>query len=372
MDIFNNKSQVYEFSAPMPFDFDLIDELAQFNSTLKKSKIVTLFNNVPFCNDVDFNEWIQVLRGCSVEGIKTLKDFAKYVNYAQSRGFRFTYIMNSPKPMSTKDFYPFEERFDKLLNLLENIGCSEIKFANPQVAKLITEKKPDVFNFSSSTASEYHNISQYEYLTTIFPNIKMFNVSNDEIFNFKFLKNLRTKFPDKKIEIMVNEPCLRGCPARISHISSIKFYNFNCSALKRKLGILNAFFRSGFVYPWNLHYYSEMGINNFKFSAHPYLRSHFKIDKLKNYLNCVEKGIENISLYHFFNDIFAAYYSLGERYMRTPKDIMLKDVLPYLPNMEYFVKNGDKCSYNCGVDCNYCQECAKKLEKYFMSQQNIF
>ena len=62
------------------------------------------------------------------------------------------------------------------------------------------------------------------------------------------------------------------------------------------------FLRSGSVYPWQLEYYSAIGINNFKFAAYPVKRANFNnISFLKNYLEMVENGIEGYSADTFIN-----------------------------------------------------------------------
>lgn len=363
-----NKNKIYEFSAPLPFDFEKIDKIAELNKSLKKSQIVTLFNNIPPIDGLNFNEWIQVQRGKKTDAIKTFDDFSKYVNYAKEKGFHFVYLMNSPKALSASDFEPLKNVFINLLDYLENLECTDIKFANTQIPTLIEEYKPGVFSYNSSTASEYHTISQYDYLIKKFSNLEIINVANDEIFNFKFLKQLRKKYPDKKFEIMVNEPCLRGCPARSTHIASGLFARFRCLEIKKKLGVVYAFFKSGFVYPWHLEYYRKIGINNFKFSAYPSSRYNFQLENMIQYLQILENGVENYTANDFLEGVYASNSFFVNVFKEMDKNIKLADIIPYMPDIKYFLKNGHKCTYNCETDCDYCKQCANEFKEKFLKK----
>ena len=42
--------------------------------------------------------------------------------------------------------------------------------------------------------------------------------------NFAFIKNFKLRFPDKILELMVNEGCIGGCPFRRDHhASNVKY-----------------------------------------------------------------------------------------------------------------------------------------------------
>ena len=149
---------VYEFSVPLPFNYKTIDEIAELNKTLTKSKITTLYNSIPNPLGKKFNRWVHIERGENPD-IKSYDDFFKYVDYAKSKGFEFVYLMNSPKPFSKKDFLTFKSEIAKLLNLLIKNNIKNIKVANNQVIELLNKYAPDYFNLSASCAFEFHNIS---------------------------------------------------------------------------------------------------------------------------------------------------------------------------------------------------------------------
>ncbi|MBQ8476076.1 hypothetical protein IJ531_03340, partial [bacterium] len=192
-DITPKQTGLFEFSTPLPFNYKTIDDILELNSNVKKCKVTSFYNSAPYPLATNFNSWIQINRAVN-PNIKTYDEFAKYVKYAIGNGFKFTYLMNSPKPFSERDFLTFKDEFLYLLDFIYQIGCRDIKVANTQVASAINEFAPNAFNLSASTAFEYHNVSQYNYLFNNYPNFDLIDVSNDENQNFKFLKALRTAF----------------------------------------------------------------------------------------------------------------------------------------------------------------------------------
>ena len=360
LEIIPKQTDTYKFSVPLPFNYEVIDKISSFNEKFKKSQVKTFYNSMPLPLSKNFNRWVQIDRGEN-PNVKTREDFAKFVKYAQDKGYHFCYLMNSPKALSEKDYKALEKEFYSLLDFLYDIGVSEIKVANTQVATFINNyNKP--FKLSSSTAAEYHNVSQYKHLINNYPNIELIDIAIDENQNFKYLNNLRKSFPDKTIELMVNEFCLKGCPARISHASELLFKQFDCHRIAREVGTMYAFLKTSAIYPWNLEYYSALGINNFKFMPNGSygLRANYtNLEPLEMYLSMVEYGVDNYSAEDFFGKIYL-------RQTNLPKDMKLTSVIPYLPDMKKFIKDGDKCATRCGLDCTYCHDCAVKLEQLTM------
>lgn len=357
IDLIPKQTGTYEFSVPMPLDYKVIDSLAALNKKYKKSQVVTLYNNVPFPLTEKWDLWFQINRGEN-PNIRSYQDFFKYARYAQDKGFKICYLMNSSKVFSEKNFNSIKSEFYKILNLLQKNHIDEIKFANTQVATLINESKYK-FKLSSSTAAEYNSVEQYQNLAKNFDNVKFADVAIDQAQNFGFLRNLRKALPDMKLELMINEYCLKGCPSRISHVTERYLYTFNCHRLANED---EAYFliKSSAIYPWNLEYYSAIGINNFKYVAtqNDGMRSNYhNLKPMDLYLGMVEYGIENYTAKDFFNGIYFKRFCKDDR-------IRLKEVIPYLPDIKHFVKYGDKCATRCGVDCDYCQVCAKYLNRF--------
>ncbi|MBQ8475683.1 hypothetical protein IJ531_01320, partial [bacterium] len=161
--------------------------------------------------------------------------------------------------------------------------------------------------------------------------------------------------------LIMNEHCTKGCPARISHCSEISFCRFDCTNVRRQMGDFYYFYRTGVIYPWNLEYYSALGINNFKYTADTSgVRAQYNsINDLEMYLDCVEYGVENLDINTFFNGIFPGGIPIY-------KNAKIAELMPYLPDIKHFVKHGGECFANCGVDCKYCEICAKRTENFLL------
>lgn len=345
---------IYEFSAGLPFNYELIDEIAEINSANQNFKVATLYNNTPLPVTENYNSWIMILRGKNNE-FKGHQDFIKYAKYAMDKGFEICYLMNSPKPFSKQDFDTFKDDFYYLLDLLHDNGINHIKVGNTQVAELINSYKHS-FRLSASTTFEYHNTSQYINLVKNFPNFDTFDIAIDENHNFQFLKNLRKIFPDKKIELMVNETCIKGCPARISHLAEIRFCLFNCELLTANVG--ERIFKMPAIFPWDLGYYSAIGINNFKLIARKNHRANIiSNDYIKSYLNSIKNGTDNYNL----NDFLYNMYAFKDKIKSDSATV--SHIIPYLPDIKYFTKYGHLCAARCGATCDRCMKKAEELEE---------
>ncbi len=352
-----NNSKKFNITSPLPLNTQLIDELEDLNSKYKKSKITSLYNSLPFPLAVNL-EGFHSRRGKN-EKIKTIDDFLHFVNYAKNKGFDFTYTLNSPRPILENDFKKNSKNLFNLLDELKRADVKKIKVSNSQLLKILSEKYPN-FELQASTSFEFHNLSQYVNLLKNYPNIKLIDIAIDENRNFEFLKNLKKIFPKVQLEIMVNEPCLRGCPSRIAHCAS-NFCEFDCMKIINKDWV-EEFAKSGVIYPWNLAVYQNAGIDKFKFIASGQTRADIKnLDYLKYYLDMVENLKEIISKTTskiFFEKILKSWHEDNKI-----KDIQLSKLIPLMPDINYFLENGSKCASDCGIDCNYCIECAKKMKK---------
>ena len=349
LNIVPKQTDTYKFSCPMLFSYKAIDDYVECNKKYKKSKITTLYNSIPWPQSEKFNEWFMLMRGGRNPEIKTYKDFDKYVKYSIDKGFEVVYLMNSPKAFNDRDIEPFKKDFFKILDNLWESGIRKIKFANTQVAQLINEHNPE-FKLSVATILEYSSVNQYRALLELFPNIYHICVPKDLNQNFRFLASLRKAFPDIEIEMMCTEGCFKWCPTRFSCMACAynSNYNLGCDLLRANKYLQNVL--SGIMYPWNLEYYSAIGINNFKLLTMRGRSSDTKTNAIKYYLDILE-------------------YSYKDKKNRNAIKYLYKIENPEgfvanFPKMEYFVQHGHECTYKCRSECTYCFDCAEKLESY--------
>ncbi len=364
-DIIPRQTSKYEFSTPLPFNYKTIDELAELNSKTKKSQVKILYNNIPApLTRNKFKAWVHLVRGKENPEIKTLDDFGQYVKYALDKGFEFSYLMNSPKTFSKMEFSSFKDDFLYLLDFLKKTGVKNIKVSSNQLASLVYEFASKDFNLQVSTCYELNNISQYKSLFKTYPKFNFIDVPKSENQNFALFKSLKKLYPDKKIELMINERCIKGCPARMVHNQEPHFCESECKRLYEKDGILYHFIKIGTVYPWDMEYYSAMRVNNFKFiSLKPQERSHFvDLTAFKLITDIVENGYENYTLKDMINSTWFPPYIANEK----NSNIKLSEIAPLFPDIRYFIKNSALCTTNCEAQCKYCFECADRLKKELM------
>ncbi len=355
LNIIPKQTEIYSISYPMLFNFRSIDNIAECNKKFKKSKITTLYNSVPWPQIEKYNQWFMMARGINSK-IKTYKDFDKYVQYSIDKGFEVVYLMNSPKAFNDRDIEPFKKDFYKLLDNLWNSGIRKIKFANTQVAQLINEYNPE-FKLSVAMTLEYSSISQYRALFELFPNIVHTCVPKDLNQNFRFLASLRKAFPEVEIEVVCEEGCFKWCPSRLFCMSSMfsPQYKLGCNLMRANWDLRKVL--SGLIYPWDLGYYSAIGINSFKLLPMGRKRAkETRINNLTSYLSIVEHGFKS---------------SKSKKSMQYLYDTKVPDkFVAALPKIEHFVHHGHECIYKCKSECTYCFDCMENLKKIAAKKQN--
>lgn len=339
----------YNLSAPLLYDFDAIDRYVEYNKKYSKSQITLLFNSIPWPQSEKYNEWFMSHRfGISNPALQTYEDFDKYVQYAFSKGFDFVYLMNSPKVFNERDIEPFKDDFYKLLDNLWNSGIRKIKFSNTQVAQLIYEYNPK-FQLSVATILEYRSIAQYQALLKCFPTINHICVPKDLNQNFKFLQALKENFPNIEFELMVGEDCPKDCPTRFSCQGSSYTSQYKLGCKLACIDPVTSRIRNGAIHPWQLERYASFGFNNFKLLTGGARAIDTDTSNVQLYMESIENGVTEEYLM-----IYCAFLAHV-----LPKEACIA----LLPDIEYFVKNGHKCSYDCGTNCKYCFSCIENLKR---------
>lgn len=366
-----------KFSTPLPFNKQRIDEFAQINEQVEKSKIVTLYNSLP-TESKDFCGFEQP-RCNNEEPVKTLDDFLHIVEYALNKGFDFVYLINSPRIFKSENKKELEEQFDKLDKIitgLKKLGLNKFRISNPQLMQYLNLNYPEV-KIYVSTSLELNNVKQVENILYSFNNVEEIIPNYEQNKNFLFLKNLRKKFPNLKIELMANEGCIAGCPFRKYHSALFPwkvlkdsgnfeskyetFYKTKCNSIRDR-SYWEYFCTLAILYPWEIKEYNKIGIDHFKFVG----RDSLLFGK-KGYSNILKWYLMSVDNEHYADDIphnlFSSYVWKGN------SKIKIKDIKKYLPKIEHFKKYGHICSSRCGIECRYCYDCAAKLSKKYKESE---
>ena len=312
---------------------------------------------------------------------KLIPDFASIsvnIKHAIDNDFTFIYLLNSVLGFSGEpEVYKQQiASLEQLLEKLLKVNCTHLRITNLELVDYINKHYPE-FNIHLSTSTEYTQLQQFQNAYKLFPCIKEFIPSYEVNKNFHLLKNLRKNMPNIDVELIADEGCISGCPLRIQHpikktipqasveeadtifknISPLYGYCYKLSTENYNEYLC----KSKNIYPWELEYYKKIGCTKFKFVGRGVPYEGFQMNFYKYYMQGVEdpKSIENMNI-----NLFVLRY----RYTKPNeliRDYRVRDIRKYLPSIKYFIKNGKDCHYKCGVECNYCEEKAKKIEKVF-------
>lgn len=359
----------YKFSVPMPDSIEKINKLHEINNEVEKSEIKNLYFALHgSCTD---NTGFEQLRTCK-DKTETFEDYLPFIEKTLELGFDFIYLLNSPKPFlfESKYFQIQLEKLDKLINKLRKLGCKKYRLCNTQLIGYFQKNYPDLEVYAS-TSLEYKSLKQYSNLLEIYKNIKEVVPACDINKNFKLLKNLKKQYPNIIFEIMVNEGCMNSCPLRTFHNLSVPYHISNFKNIEpdftttyfvntcNEFVIKNQYYHlcnPNIIYPWEIEEYAKIGITNFKLVGRNSDKSigDLYTDYYRSYLLGIDdiKNIEDKPI-KIFN-----HYTISQNFSQT-----VKQVKDYLPNIKHFINNGHLCSSICGAECNYCGECAKKIEQ---------
>lgn len=366
---------MYEFSIPMPLHSIGIDYIIALNKNIEKSKISSIYFALPG-NDDDVTGFEQ--NRVHPHAKSNFSTWKPILEKAKEKDIEIIYLLNSPKPLDVNnDIFPIQlEKLDRLISNLKSSGCYSLRVSNIQLLDYLLKNYPEM-NYYLSTSFEWTQYKQYKNFLETFPQIKQivpsFNINKD----FKQLKNIKTNFPNIEIELMVNEGCIAGCPFRTEHNNSLpsfykkqknhenksftlECYLNKCYSIYDK-NVYQYICTSNIIHPWEIEYYGKMGINKFKLvgrNSHTFSKGQY----LKAYTNYL-KGVDN------YKNIEELDYRILNHYIiELDFSAKIKDVRPYLPDIQYFIKNGHMCSSICGSECNYCYKCAENLQKALESK----
>ena len=154
---------------------------------------------------------------------------------------------------------------------------------------------------------------------------------------------------------MIDEGCLKGCYSRMSCMASSysTYYKLGCKDSSEWPAL--CVYKNGALHPWDLPYYSAIGINNFKTVPEQQRASDKTQDHVVIFMDVVEYGEKS--------EYYKKYVAAALPIKRVLQHMSVKEALSYFNNMEYYVKFGDRCHTQCGVTCNYCDTRARELDR---------
>ncbi len=366
---------MYKFSAPMPYTKDDINKILDINKQVEKSKITSLYFSLPYT--------CELFTGFEQDRNKVLKNWdywKKLIEFSLSKNTDLIYLLNSPRQLNIDNivFAQQLEKLDRLLFELKKLGINKLRIAEHKLMSYIADNYNN-FEIYASTSFEFKSLMEYQNFIFMHSTVKQIVPSHDSTKNFKLLKNLKKLLPNIEIELIVNEGCINGCPNRIGHaseimskhiihkndinLSNLYFTNNFCIKYENQNPIL-AFIKSNKIFPWEIQEYNKIGINKFKLVGRDAFDNNFNkyIQYYKTYLKGVEdyKNIENTPIHKLVHHL-----PREEVFM----NFKVNEIRKYLPDIKFFRKHGELCSVNCSINCNYCYNCAAKLQKFYKIKQ---
>ncbi|MDD3302435.1 MAG: U32 family peptidase [Candidatus Gracilibacteria bacterium] len=242
-----------------------------------------------------------------------------------------------------------KEQLDKIIKELEkyiNYGLSSVTFVNLLYVSFIKDRFPNL-KIYNSVNSNLNTIEQALFLKRL--GVDILTINRDINRDIDLIKKIKDK-TGLKIQIMLNEGCIRACPYRRSHFNlgahasgedcGDLFNSFACTYLFKKQR--KYFFRVPFIRPEDLKYYYT----------------------IVDYYKLTTRGLSTIVIEKMLN----AY--IEEKYDGNLLDILDLYIDKFMRKHIGYIDNNLLTKYNfferiksCPGDCNNCNSCNIFLEK---------
>lgn len=195
------------FSIPADFEQKSIDEYVQINEQEKDVIIKETYGQLT--EDYMHNSG----RATGIIPKVNMKDLEKYVDFSLNNGIIFNYTINAACFANFEFTDKGIQEIKKLIKDLKNIGVNNLTVTTPGLMQLIKCIAPEM-KIKASAICQIDSIEKMKHYLQI--GVDRFVVEPSIIRNFTILKNMADIASDK-MEIIINDKCMRDCPYRIFH-----------------------------------------------------------------------------------------------------------------------------------------------------------
>jgi len=321
---------------PTKFDKQSLDLFAEINSGRYPNIVSQAYGSVS--GDFSSRESHRITS-------LTFEDLTDHMNKLDKIEIQFWYAINAAC------IYGDKRNFKHIISDAYDAGVDCFIVANPEIMLYLRKEYGNNIAIKSSVIVGIDTIQKFEYYENL---CDVITIATDANRNFKFLNKIKDyKY---RTELMVNESCLYSCPLRSFHYmreghnlpaTEVDMYVKECYEMMSTFELV----KSRWIRPEDLNYYKQYA-SLFKISG----RS-MPFDFIQR--NAMSYGAGktiNDNLLDIFPIVTGSIENEQSGKFETRK-ISAKKLDGFL---DYFVKNGDKCSYNC--PCNYCKKIADNID----------
>ncbi len=318
----------------------------------------------------------------------------QHIKEVHSQGLEFNYLLNAACLDNREFTKSGQKRMCKLLEWLLNIEVDSVTVTIPYLLQFIKRNytKLKVYVSTMAQINSIERARLWENLGADRITLAHQDINRD----FKLLKAIRKNIKTR-LQLIVNNGCIYNCPFYIyhtlllSHASQsnhilqgffIDYCSLYCRA--RQLREPVNFIRSDWIRPEDLHYYQDLGFDEFKLVdremparkialiVKAYSERKYE-GNLLDLLGVFSSATDRKS----FSDKFSSDKIKTLKYLFRPAQVnifklyKLKNILTkvpiYIDNqaldnfLEYFIK--EDCHLKSCKECNYCQEVAERAVK---------
>ncbi|MFH1381320.1 MAG: U32 family peptidase [Chloroflexota bacterium] len=303
----------------------------------------------------------------------TTKDIGDFVQKLHTKGIKFSYALNAMTFRNSEYTAGGRKEIFKFLDWLKEIRADSVIIANPFLAKLIKEHY--TFEVSVSSVACVDSVQKAaDWQEMKVASIKLPLVANR---NFLLLRSI-IKNTTAEVEVMVNQLCLYQCPFERYHTVTtytdsqaakrwgkapafLDWCRLNCNLIR--WGNPAELIKSPFIRPEDVPLYRRCGVKFFKIVG--------RNKRMRNRIVTVIKAYQTGKWPGNLLDIVGINenpppFEMTQYYPASDFEKYFTEPLYYVDNpklagfINYFIENGQKCSYLCGT-CQYCDQTANRV-----------
>ncbi len=248
------KKEANILSVPCQWDEESIDNILNFEMS-NGLKVKEMYGTIS-------SEHIPHGRAKTVTTQVTRERALEIKRKLDENGIRFAYLINAPV---SEDL--FEVLGEELEWIVNDFKADSITVSSFEFMKFIRSRYPEL-SINVSTITGVKNVEDIKKYLSVRP--AKIVTHHDVNRNFEDLKEMIsfTKEHNIKLEIMLNESCLRRCKNRKNHYDTLgkecddRTFHIGCNSIK----VTHPYqlIMANYIRPEDVNYYEELGIELFK------------------------------------------------------------------------------------------------------------